>query len=345
MFTVIKFGVNIKYYIFLILIKGKSMSKLNDVFRRADGIKSKEKIEIEPSKFTKPAISLDMQIEKLKAKGMLIADDEKKNVKAKLSIINYYRFEAYWYPFYNPASEKFTTNVSFDLILKYYRFDNEFRMLVFNAISHIEIAFRTQFSYKLSLKYGPHVLLEDSLFFNYNNWYDNLEKSKKSYDTENEDFITHFKNYYIEELPPIWAHVEFMAFGELISWWYLLLDNEDRKNIIEIFQLKTSLKIAKSFFENLRVIRNYCAHHSRLWNRAFVVQITQLKKGNNSKYSEFWNKEKSREKRIFNSLIIIDHLLNSLKINDFNIITETLKLTQRYEIDNINEMGFPENFK
>jgi len=232
---VINFGVNIKYYLFLVLIKGKSMSKLNDVLRRADGINSKEKTELIPIKFIKPALSLVAQIEKLKEKGMVIADDEKKNVKNELRIINYYRFEAYWYPFYNPESEKFTTNVSFDLILKYYRFDNEFRMLVFNAISYIEIAFRTQFSYKLSLKYGPHVLLEDSLFFNYNDWCDNLEKSKKSYNTENEDFITHFKNYYIEELPPIWAHVEFMTFGDLIRWWYLLSDNEDKKGSSNLY--------------------------------------------------------------------------------------------------------------
>jgi abortive infection bacteriophage resistance protein len=336
---VIKFGVIIKYYIFLILIKGKSMSKLNDALRHA------YEIEYTPIKFNKPAISLSDQIEKLKNKGMLITDGEKESVKDKLSIINYYRFEAYWYPFYNPETEKFTTNVSCDLILNYYRFDNEFRMLVFDAITYIEIAFRSQLSYKLSLKYGPHVLLEDSLFLNNSRRTDNLEKAKKSYDTDNENFITHFRNNYIEVLPPIWAHVEFMTFGDLIGWWYNLLKTEDKKDIIEIFQLKTSLQNIKSLFENLRVIRNYCAHHSRLWNRAFAVQIKQFRNGNISKYSESWNKEKSREKRIFNSLIIIDHLLNSIKINDFNIINETYKLTLKYKIDKITEMGFPDNFK
>jgi abortive infection bacteriophage resistance protein len=326
------------------------MSKLNEVLRHADEIQIKSVIENKPVienelfKFTKPAISLDMQIEKLEAKGMLIADDEKENVKDKLSIINYYRFEAYWYPFYNPKTEKFTTNIFFDLILKYYRFDNEFRMLVFNAITYIEIAFRSQFSYNLSLKHGPHVLLENSLFYN-DSWNYNIDKSIKSYNTYKEDFIKHFRTNYIEELPPIWAHVEFMTFGDLISWWYTLLKTEDKKDIIEIFQLKTSLQNIKSFFENLRVIRNYCAHHSRLWNRAFAVQIKQFRNGNISKYSEFWNKEKTKEKRIFNSLIIIDHLLNSIKINDFNIINETYKLTQKYKIDKITEMGFPDNFK
>lgn len=312
------------------------MSKLNDALRHG------YKIQNTPIKFNKPALSLDDQIEKLKEKGMIFEENSK--IKHKLGIINYYRLEAYWYPYYNPETEKFTKNISFDFILNYYRFDNEFRILIFKSITYIEIAFRTQFAYNLSIKYGAHALLDDTLFFDQENWNKNKDKAIDSYNKYEENFITHFREKYTEELPPIWAHVEFMSLGDLLNWWSLL-QNKDKKEIINIFQLKTSLNNIRSWLNNLRAIRNYCAHHSRLWNRAFAVEIKQLKNDNISKYKSFWNNDKKKGRRIFNSLIILDHLLNSLDISDFNIIEETYLLTQNYKINDIMEMGFPSNFK
>lgn len=313
------------------------MSKFTEAMNHGNAIEN------QTIKFNKDALSLDDQIKKLQDKGMEVSDV--KIVEQKLSIINYYRFEAYWYPFYNFKTEKFTTNISFDLVLNYYRFDNELRMLIFQSITYIEVAFRTQFAYQLSLKYGPHALLNESLFNDKNTWDIYIENSKSSYNTYKENFIKHFKNKYIEELPPIWAHVEFMSFGELIKWWYLLKNNKDKKEIIKILQLKASIYDIKIWLNNLRSIRNYCAHHSRLWNRAFANSIQSLKTGNVSLYKDYWNTDSKKSRRIFNSLIIIDHILTSININSFNIINETYKLTIKFKIHNLEDMGFPKNFE
>ncbi|HLR36649.1 MAG TPA: Abi family protein [Chitinophagaceae bacterium] len=106
--------------------------------------------------YKKPAISLQEQIEKLKAKGLEIENNER--TLNFLSNISYYRLRAYTYPFQNNGNptRPFTQEISLEEIVQLYVFDRRLRSLVFKAIGSIEISFRTQIIYHWPMQYGSH---------------------------------------------------------------------------------------------------------------------------------------------------------------------------------------------
>lgn len=61
----------------------------------------------------------------------------KTEAKQYLGIVNYYRFKAYWYPFYNPISKTFRYDISFTKIKRYYDFDADLRKLIFHGTYYI----------------------------------------------------------------------------------------------------------------------------------------------------------------------------------------------------------------
>lgn len=202
---------------------------------------------------------------------------------------------------------------------------------------------RSQFSHHISQKYGAFPLLDSSLFSDFNQWKDQIKKIKDTYKDQDEVFITYLKDNYADEIPHIWANVEILSFGDLIRWLYLLDDNKVKDSIFKTFDIKSPFYITFRLLKNIKAIRNYCAHYSRLWNRAFKNAIPKLN-SINSQYNKYWNTDRKESRKKFNSLIIIDHLLNSIKIN-YNIIEKTYKLANKYEIIELEYMGFPNNFK
>jgi len=93
--------------------------------------------------FTKPPLSVQEQIELLKARGLRIPDEQR--VARYLRNISYYRLSGYMYPFLTDTKRhRYKNGTTFEDILNLYRFDRELRILIFAAIEKIEIAFRAQ---------------------------------------------------------------------------------------------------------------------------------------------------------------------------------------------------------
>ena len=101
--------------------------------------------------YSKPAITIQDQIAKLKARGLRF--DDEALAESYLSNISYYRLRAYTYPFQdnNDPDHPFKVDISFEDIIKLYVFDRKLRNLLFDALEKIEISFRTQIIYNLSL--------------------------------------------------------------------------------------------------------------------------------------------------------------------------------------------------
>lgn len=87
------------------------------------------------------------------------------------------------------------------------------------------------------------------------------DKFKKS----KEDFSKHFKGKYPADLPPIWVAVELWDFGTL-SHFFGGMKVPDRNSIAKRYGLPDGDLLA-GWLRNLNDVRNFCAHHSRLWNR------------------------------------------------------------------------------
>ena len=104
--------------------------------------------------FEKPALSIEDQISLLESRGLHV--DDRAFAYKVLSNINYYHLEGYWYSFYDKSKpdHHFYDNVNCSQVVRYFEFDNELRMLLFAAISKIELSFRTRFIYEIAMEYG-----------------------------------------------------------------------------------------------------------------------------------------------------------------------------------------------
>src|ERR1041384_4203577 len=95
--------------------------------------------------FTKPALSLDEQLDLLAKRGLKIED--RAWAKGHLRRIGYYRLSAYGLPLqYNDPARLplhlFKPGSSFGLIIRLYEFDRHLRLMTFDAVERIEIAVR-----------------------------------------------------------------------------------------------------------------------------------------------------------------------------------------------------------
>lgn len=222
--------------------------------------------------YNKPALSVAQQLALLKARGMAIQDDAK--AEFYLTHINYYRLRAYWLPFEDPATAPnhlFRQGSNFDDVLSIYIFDRELRLLVLDAIERVEVSFRASFANYLGMAYGSHAHIDPAIFdprFHprcLQGLNDEIRRSR-------EDFILHYnRTYSAPSVPPIWASTEVMSFGLLSQWYNAILRRGDRNNISALWGLDERFTV--SLLRHLSSIRNFCAHHSRLWNRRFAVTM------------------------------------------------------------------------
>jgi len=95
---------------------------------------------IPPAKipYSKPPLSFADQLQKLKSRGMSVADDAQ--ALHYLSQLNYYRLGAYWLPFeQNHQAHQFKPGTTFERVVEHYVFDRELRLLVLDAIERVEL--------------------------------------------------------------------------------------------------------------------------------------------------------------------------------------------------------------
>ena len=90
----------------------------------------------------------------------------------------------------------------------------------------------------------------------------------------NEDFIKHYNSKYDNPLmPPSWMALEVVSFATLSRLFQALKLDNHKEYITEQFGLK-KVAILENWLHAISNLRNCCAHHSRVWNRRFMVSVT-----------------------------------------------------------------------
>lgn len=301
--------------------------------------------------FTKPPLTVDEQIEQLQKRGMAIPDLGR--ARHYLTHINYYRLGAYWLPFEaDHVTHRFEPGTRFDEVLKLYVFDRELRLLVMDAIERLEVSLRTHWAYQLAQIHGPHAYLDSSLFSKRGEHSRSVKKLTAEIDRSQETFIKHYRaKYTAPALPPVWAVAEVMSLGQLSNFYSNLKHRHDRNKIASSYHLDEVVLV--SFFHHLTTVRNLCAHHSRLWNRALTVTYKLPKRGDTRLIDSLYRAEHDSEKdpehdtdqrKIYNSLVMLEYLLT--------IVSPGSHWQQRLkslftEYPNVNPiiMGFPKNWR
>lgn len=286
--------------------------------------------------YQKQPTTYDEQVAKLASRGMVIADAAK--AAQLLHDINYYRFGAYWLGFeHDHATHQFKAGTTFEQVVMLYEFDRALRLMVLDAIERFEVSARAQWTYHMSHKYGAHAHTIEGVHER-TLWARNIDDLRKETQRADEVFIDHLTQKYAEALPPIWAVSEVMSFGLLSRWYKSLRVNSVRKAIAARYQVYPD--VLESWLQHFTVVRNNCAHHSRLWNRWFDRVALMIPKRHAVLEGEFF----APKNKLYNSLLVLAFLMRTITGDD-SWKQSLLTLIDANLTVPLADMGFPENWR
>lgn len=297
--------------------------------------------------YNKTPLSFQDQLALLESRGLTISDKIK--ALAYLQEISYYRLSAYFLP-YQQVKDVFNPGTIFKQIIDTYTFDRELRLLVFDCIERIEVAIRTQMIYNMAMHYqDSHWQDNKSIFISpYYNKIGHLVDpftdfqaiiSKAKTARTPEVFIKHYTdNYHTPANPPAWMCLELLTIGELSHLYIGLKNNSDKKRIADFFDIHHT--VFASWLHTLTYVRNICAHHSRLWNRALAIEPDKLLKP----IGKWINPPFENNKRMFYFICVLKYLL--LRANPNNGLKDKLQsLFLKHPSVPIQYMGIPSDGK
>jgi abortive infection bacteriophage resistance protein len=283
--------------------------------------------------FSKPFLSYAAQLQLLKDRGLTIDNDNK--ALYLLEHVSYYRLSGYWYPLLaDKTNHIFKPDATFDIAFKIYCFDRELRRLVLAEIEKIEVAVRAKITYILSETKGAFWFQDAILFSNPVSHADTLSKIGDEFARSDEDFIKAFKNKYTNPLPPSWITMEITSFGSLSMLYKNLKPGFEKREVSHHFGLADG--VFETWLHSLVYLRNVCAHHTRLWNRA--MRITA--KIPLSPKRQWLNNATISNDRTYFILCMIIYLLQT--VNPKNTFAKRFKnLLEKYPNIDVKALGFP----
>lgn len=218
--------------------------------------------------YEKHTFTIDEHINQLRVRGLLISNEDL--ARHYLSHVSYYRLAGYWWPMQSDKEKHiFKPNSKFEDVVSLYNFDRELRILLFDIIEKIEISIRIKLIYHLSHEFDPWWFQNTSIFQDTVALIETLASIREEVDRSKDIFIKEHKRKYKDDLrfPPAWKTLELTSFGSLSKLYGNLKNNIKPKDIIAQELGAVNHVYLPSWLQSIAQIRNYCAHHSRLWNR------------------------------------------------------------------------------
>ncbi|MEE3607692.1 Abi family protein [Avibacterium paragallinarum] len=249
-------------------------------------------------------------IELLQARGMKIR--ETSYAKKKLAQVGYYRLSGFWHISRtanqdNSLSDQFLPNTNFDEIYRLYIFDKKLRLLLLDIIERLEVHVRSVIAHELG-RFDPLAYLKDD-FINpqYNDRYQ-IWKDKliSQIDKSRDDFVLWHKEQ-SRDLP-FWAVVEVWDFGTLSKYYSMLKKRFQNKIAVRFNANNTATFI--SWLNEINIIRNQAAHHSRIWNK----KGNPIKILDNSYFNEL-NLDHHSKRRLFSRIVVMWYLISQTSKN------------------------------
>lgn len=324
----------------------------------------------------KPFLTIEQQIERLKSRGMPITNQD--FARRWLSAVGYYRLSGYWYPFFDTDSDgkradRFSPDTTFDEVVRLYEFDRHLKNHMLSAIERIEVAMRSQVGHTLGSR-GPLSHLDgnnfDQGFVNSGNHMDWLATAfgrVKRQRSKDQSLKHHFENY--DGRIPIWVLTEVLDFSDL-SKLYAGMRDEDRDAIAVWLQIPDAVvpesaprhgrgssakrrdrrrksagpgSTLANMLEQLTIVRNICAHHSRLWNRTLVpIGTTSLRS------VDAFSGIPSQSERVYGTICTAAFLLRTTSPHSTWLLQLEDLIDQSFPETGLrspHEMGFPNGWK
>lgn len=310
--------------------------------------------------YSKPYQDAEQLCAKLSGQGLNISNIAQ--AKKTLERCSYYRFKAYLHPFHNGNTKSFHSNVDFSDAESLYCFDEDLRSLVFKLIQKIEISIRSCFDQCMTSNTSNSFWYLDSSLFELSPVHSNtVNKVRAMFIGSEEDFAKHYQGKYYNtycpfyrNLPPAWVAIELMSFGNLTKLMQCITEDTITTLKLDRFSNRRmgiqKFRTLSSWMSVIQDMRNYCCHHSRLFNRNLpapaaikkslnpnisLVKVTNPKSGN----------VEDQLNRIYTGLAAIQVITNKLGYPKFG--SEIDALFVKYPVANrfMPSMGFPSDWK
>lgn len=301
--------------------------------------------------FDKPYLGRRKLIELMRERGLII-EDEALAFRA-LERIGYYRLTGYFLPFQDTKSplapHDFHPGARLEDVLALYSFDTELRCLLNQALEKLEVALRTSICEHMCSQYGAHWYTASKSFetgkhtgilekaanhldFDLQNDrpYKQINADKKS----RQLFLDHYYDKYDDpKMPAAWMLREIASFG----FWaqvYEALQPRDRRQVANLWRHPDGQRIDDelllSWLWSISILRNRCAHHTRITNRNFPF-APKLPDKNPSK-DLFYSKTDD-----LRTLLVIVFILTRSANPEFDLRGKLLSLFQVFSSVNIED--------
>ena len=276
----------------------------------------------------------------LKQRGLVITNEQE--ALKTLSIISYFRLACYFRPMEaDKQTHKFREGSTLEQVMALYEFDTALRDMVFCAIRQIEVALRTRINHHFSRNHTPFWFSQVDLAIDGHLFADNLSSVDRELRRSKEEFIKeHFARYDKPTFPPAWKTLETVSFGTLSKLYGNFAEKADKKAVAEDFGLPQH-EFLNSWMESLTSLRNFCAHHSRIWNRRYALkpQMPKTLAGGD------WLTDFSfPPDKIYPQLCCIAYWLNAIEQKN-TFVADFKALLTKYPTVDTAAMGFPRGWQ
>lgn len=288
--------------------------------------------------FPKEYQSANTLVQLLLSRGLAI--DNPTKAEQYLRTISYYRLSAYMHPFLEiPKYEnRFKPESSFEQVMMLYRFDKKLRLLMFNEIEKIEVAFRTAMIDECTSAFGDNFWMTNPGYFvDSSKFQKTLGLLAHEVNKSREEFIVHFKQTYSNPYPPAWILAELLPLGVIVNIFYNLKNPQVKKRIALRFGLQ--LRVFNSWMTIVTLTRNTCCHHARVWNKRNTMAPMIPRRT-----SYPWVMIAANPLRIYYNLCIIKYLLNVISPNN-DMSLKLKSLLEEFSLADVVAMGFPEGWE
>ncbi len=283
--------------------------------------------------------SISEQLEILKIRGLSIPDE--RFASEFLLWNNYYRVSGYTLTL--RKHDVFYRGTTFQNVVDIYSFDHELRHLLLHYIDCIEVGLKSLYAHEFTKLYGAAGYLDEHYFTDIEQYHRIMEKveMQKTKRHPFEAYLKHFMDDLKRDIP-LWAYVDLMTISD-ISLLYKISEENLKRTIACHYGLTMNdgYSILGKYMHSMTIIRNLCAHGSRLFNRLFE-QKPSLNKTEKALLVRD-DKGNIDNAHLFGFLLIMRRILSKRHFAEFK--DRLMLLADKYPFVNMRHYGFREDWR
>ena len=278
--------------------------------------------------------TVEEQLDILRSRGLTINDEAQ--ARDFLLCNNYYRISGYSLTL--RKNDVFSKSATFQNIIDIYHFDHELRHILLQYLEVIEVQMKSIYAYEFTKVHGPIGYLDETFFTNRTKHQEIISKAnqQKTQRLPHEAYLKHFVNDLQQDIP-LWAYVDLLTISD-ISFLYSISEQPIKDSIARAFGLTMNkgATILGNYMHSMTIIRNLCAHGSRIYNRLFE-QKPSLNKREKALLRKNSNGEVDNA-HFYGFLLVMKRILPADKFSEMK--DSIISLTKKYPFVRMDYYGF-----